>query len=195
MMTDIPKNYSPQEIEKKWYQFWLKQDYFCAKDKSTNTPFSIVIPPPNITGSLHTGHALDNTLQDTLIRWKRMQGCNTLWMPGTDHAGIVTELIMERTLVEEGTSRQEIGRENFIDRMWRWKNESRGRIIGQLQEIGSSCDWERERFTLDEGLSRAVRTAFVKLYERGLIYRGDYMVNWCPNCQTAVSNLEVIPIS
>ncbi|SVD67388.1 uncharacterized protein METZ01_LOCUS420242, partial [marine metagenome] len=194
MTTDIPKNYSPQEIEKKWYQFWLKQDYFHAKDKSTNPPFSIVIPPPNITGSLHIGHALDNTLQDTLIRWKRMQGYNTLWMPGTDHAGIATELIMEKKLIEEGTSRQEIGREKFIDRMWQWKDESRGRIISQLQEIGSSCDWERERFTLDEGLSKAVRTAFVKLYERGLIYRGDYMVNWCPNCQTAVSDLEVIPI-
>ena len=194
MTTDIPKNYSPQEIEKKWYQFWLKRDYFHAKDKSTNPPFSIVIPPPNITGSLHIGHALDNTLQDTLIRWKRMQGYNTLWMPGTDHAGIVTELIMERSLIEEGTSRQEIGREKFIDRMWQWKDESRGRIISQLQKIGSSCDWERERFTLDEGLSKAVRTTFVKLYERGLIYRGDYMVNWCPNCQTAVSDLEVIPI-
>ena len=126
MTTDIPKNYLPQEIEKKWYQFWLDRDYFRAKDKSNNPPFSIVIPPPNITGSLHTGHALDNTLQDTLIRWKRMQGYNTLWMPGTDHAGIVTELIMERTLVEEGTSRQEIGREKFIDRMWQWKDESRG---------------------------------------------------------------------
>ena len=194
MTTDIPKNYLPQEIEKKWYQFWLDRDYFRAKDKSNNPPFSIVIPPPNITGSLHTGHALDNTLQDTLIRWKRMQGYNTLWMPGTDHAGIVTELIMERTLVEEGTSRQEIGREKFIDRMWQWKDESRGKIISQLQEIGSSCDWERERFTLDAGLSKAVRTAFVKLYERGLIYRGDYMVNWCPNCQTAVSDLEVVPI-
>ena len=138
MTTDIPKNYLPQEIEKKWYQFWLDRDYFHAKDRSNNPPFSIVIPPPNITGSLHTGHALDNTLQDTLIRWKRMQGYNTLWMPGTDHAGIVTELIMERTLVEEGTIRQEIGLEKFIDRMWQWKNETRGKIISQLKEIGSS---------------------------------------------------------
>ncbi len=193
-MTDIPKTYAPHEIEVKWYKFWLEKDYFHAADQSDKPPFSIVIPPPNITGSLHTGHALDNTLQDALIRWKRMQGYNTLWMPGTDHAGIVTEIIMERKLAAWGTSREELGRERFIERMWGWKEESRGTIIDQLQSLGCSCDWARERFTLDEGLSKAVRTAFVKLYNEGLIYRGEYMVNWCPNCRTAVSDLEVEPV-
>ena len=190
-MTDIPKTYSPQEIEAKWYQFWLEKDYFHAADTSDKPSFSIVIPPPNITGNLHVGHALDNTLQDVLIRWKRMQGYNALWMPGTDHAGIVTEIIMEQKLEVWGTSREALGREKFIDRMWNWKNESRGTIIEQLRQIGCSCDWERERFTLDEGLSEAVRTAFVKLYDDGLVYRDTYLANWCPNCQTVISDLEV----
>lgn len=193
-MTDIPKTYSPHQIEEKWSEFWLDKGYFHADDTSDKPPFSIVIPPPNITGRLHVGHALDNTLQDILIRWKRMQGYNTLWMPGTDHAGIVTELIMEKQLATWGTSREELGREKFIERMWNWKDESRGTIIEQLHQLGCSCDWPRERFTLDEGLSKAVRTAFVRLYEAGLIYRGEYMVNWCPNCRTAVSDLEVEPI-
>ena len=195
-MTNLPKIYNPQEIEDKWYQFWQREDndFFHAEATSDNPPYAIVIPPPNITGSLHIGHALDNTLQDCLIRWKRMQGYNVLWMPGTDHAGIVTELIMERKLAEEGTSRNELGREKFIERMWQWKEESAGYIVSQLQQLGCSCDWKRERFTLDEGLSEAVRTAFVKLYNQGLIYRGTYMVNWCPQCNTAVSNLEVEPI-
>ena len=193
-MTSLPKIYDPQEIEGKWYQFWLSNKYFHADSTSDKSPYAIVIPPPNITGSLHIGHALDNTLQDCLIRWHRMQGDNTLWMPGTDHAGIVTELIMEQKLAEEGTSRNEIEREKFIERMWQWKDESAGYIVSQLQQLGCSCDWERERFTLDEGLSIAVRTAFVKLYNQGLIYRDTYMVNWCPQCQTAVSNLEVEPV-
>ena len=193
-MTAIPKTYSPHEIEEKWSEFWLDKGYFHADDTSDKPPFSIVIPPPNITGRLHVGHALDNTLQDILIRWKRMQGYNTLWMPGTDHAGIVTELIMEKQLATWGTSREQLGREKFIERMWSWKDESRGSIIEQLHQLGCSCDWPRERFTLDEGLSKAVRTAFVHLYEAGLIYRGEYMVNWCPNCRTAVSDLEVEPI-
>ncbi len=193
-MTNLPKIYTPQEIEGKWYQFWQKNDYFHAEATSDKQPYAIVIPPPNITGSLHIGHALDNTLQDCLIRWRRMQGYNALWMPGTDHAGIVTELIMERKLAEEGTSRIELGREKFTERMWQWKAESAGYIVSQLQQLGCSCDWERERFTLDEGLSKAVRTAFVKLYNQGLIYRDTYMVNWCPECNTAVSNLEVEPI-
>ena len=193
-MTNLPKIYAPQEIEGKWYQFWQKNDYFHAAATSDKPPYAIVIPPPNITGSLHIGHALDNTLQDCLIRWRRMQGYNTLWMPGTDHAGIVTELIMERKLAEEGTSRIELGREKFTERMWQWKAESAGYIVSQLQQLGCSCDWERERFTLDEGLSKAVRTAFVKLYNQGLIYRDTYMVNWCPECNTAISNLEVEPI-
>ena len=190
-MTDIPTTYSPKEIEAKWYQFWLDKSYFHAAETSDKPSFSIVIPPPNITGNLHVGHALDNTLQDVLIRWKRMQDYNVLWMPGTDHAGIVTEIIMEQKLEVWGTSREALGREKFIDRMWNWKNESRGTIIEQLRQIGCSCDWERERFTLDEGLSKAVRTAFVKLYDDGLVYRDTYLANWCPNCQTVISDLEV----
>ncbi len=190
-MTSLSKIYDPHDIEGKWYKYWLSNNFFHAEATSDKSPYAIVIPPPNITGSLHMGHALDNTLQDCLIRWKRMQGLNTLWMPGTDHAGIVTELIMERKLEEEGSSRNEIGREKFIERMWQWKEETAGYIVSQLQQLGCSCDWERERFTLDEGLSKAVRTAFVKLYNQGLIYRDTYMVNWCPQCQTAVSNLEV----
>ncbi len=193
-MTDIPKTYAPQDIEEKWYKFWRDKDYFHAADTSDKPPYSIVIPPPNITGSLHIGHALDNALQDVLIRWRRMQGYNALWMPGTDHAGIVTEIIMEKQLATWGTSREELGREKFIARMWNWKDESRGTIIDQLEQLGCSCDWERERFTMDEGLSKAVRTAFVQLYNDGLIYRGEYMVNWCPNCQTVVSDLEVEPV-
>ena len=193
-MTHLPKIYEPQHIKAKWYQFWQENGYFHAEATSDKPPYAIVIPPPNITGSLHIGHALDNTLQDCLIRWRRMQGYNTLWMPGTDHAGIVTELIMERKLAEEGTTRTELGREQFTDRMWQWKEESAGYIVAQLQQLGCSCDWERERFTLDEGLSKAVRTAFVALYNQGLIYRDTYMVNWCPQCNTAVSNLEVEPM-
>ena len=193
-MTHLPKIYEPQHIEAKWYQFWQENGYFHAESTSAKPPYAIVIPPPNITGSLHIGHALDNTLQDCLIRWRRMQGYNTLWMPGTDHAGIVTELIMERQLAEEGTTRSELGREKFTERMWQWKEESAGYIVEQLQQLGCSCDWERERFTLDEGLSKAVRTAFVALYHQGLIYRDTYMVNWCPQCNTAVSNLEVEPM-
>ncbi|MYG00694.1 valine--tRNA ligase [Candidatus Poribacteria bacterium] len=193
-MTSLPKSYDPKEIESKWYKFWQQNAFFHAEASSDKPPYAIVIPPPNITGSLHIGHALDNTLQDCLIRWRRMQGYNTLWMPGTDHAGIVTELIMERKLAEEGTSRNELGREKFIERMWQWKDESAGYIVSQLQKLGCSCDWERERFTLDEGLSKAVRTSFVKLYNHVLIYRDTYMVNWCPMCNTAVSNLEVEPV-
>ena len=193
-MTSLTKIYDPHDIEGKWYKYWQSNNFFHAEATSDKPSYAIVIPPPNITGSLHIGHALDNTLQDCLIRWQRMQGLNTLWMPGTDHAGIVTELIMERKLAEEGSSRNEIGREKFIERMWQWKEESAGYIVSQLQQLGCSCDWDRERFTLDEGLSKAVRTAFVKLYSQGLIYRDTYMVNWCPQCHTAVSNLEVEPV-
>ncbi len=193
-MENFLKTYTPHEIERKWYQFWEKNNYFHAEAASEKPPYAIVIPPPNITGSLHIGHALDNTLQDCLIRWRRMQGYNTLWMPGTDHAGIMTELIMERQLTEEGISRTDLGREKFIERMWQWKAESAGYIVSQLQQMGCSCDWERERFTLDEGLSEAVCTAFVKFYNQGLIYRDTYMINWCPQCNTVVSNLEVEPV-
>ena len=190
-MANLPKVYEPQSIEGKWYKFWLDHGFFHADSTSDKPPYAIVIPPPNITGSLHVGHALDNTLQDCLIRWRRMEGYNVLWMPGTDHAGIVTELIMEQKLADEGTDRNALGRERFIERMWEWKDESAGYIVSQLQQLGCSCDWERERFTLDEGLSEAVRTAFVKLFDQGLIYQDTYMVNWCPQCNTAVSNLEV----
>lgn len=193
-MTHLPKIYEPQQIEGKWYQFWQENGYFHAEATSEKPPYAIVIPPPNITGSLHIGHALDNTLQDCLIRWRRMQGYNTLWLPGTDHAGIITELIVERQLAEEGISKAALGREKFIERVWQWKAASGGTILSQLRHLGCSCDWERERFTLDEGLSQAVRTAFVHFYEQGLIYRDTYMVNWCPECSTAVSNLEVEPI-
>ncbi len=193
-MTDIPKTYSPHDIEEKWYKFWQDKDYFHAADTSEKPPYSIVIPPPNITGSLHIGHALNNTLQDTLIRWRRMQGYNTLWMPGTDHAGIGTEIIMEKQLAGWGTNRDELGREKFIEKMWGWKDETHATIIDQLEQLGCSCDWKRERFTMDEGLSRAVRTAFVKLYNEGLIYRGTNLVNWCPNCRTVISDLEVEPV-
>lgn len=190
-MANLPKVYEPQSIEDKWYKFWQNHGFFHADSTSDKPPYAIVIPPPNITGSLHVGHALDNTLQDCLIRWRRMAGYNVLWMPGTDHAGIVTELIMEQKLADEGTSRNELGRERFIERMWEWKDESADYIVSQLQQLGCSCDWERERFTLDDGLSEAVRTAFVKLFDQGLIYQDTYMVNWCPQCNTAVSNLEV----
>ena len=193
-MTDIPKIYAPHDIEEKWYKFWRDKDYFHAADTSDKPPYSIVIPPPNITGSLHIGHALNNTLQDTLIRWRRMQGYNTLWMPGTDHAGIGTEIIMERQLAAWGTDRDELGREKFIKRMWDWKDETHATIVDQLYQLGCSCDWERERFTMDEGLSRAVCTAFVKLYDAGLIYRDANLVNWCPHCRTVISNLEVEPV-
>ena len=190
-MANLPKVYEPRSIEGKWYKFWLNHGFFHADATSEKPSFAIVIPPPNITGSLHVGHALDNTLQDCLVRWRRMEGYNVLWMPGTDHAGIVTELIMEQKLADEGTDRNELGRERFIERMWQWKDESADYIVFQLQQLGCSCDWERERFTLDEGLSEAVRTAFVKLFDQGLIYQDTYMVNWCPQCNTAVSNLEV----
>ena len=193
-MTDIPKTYAPHDIEEKWYKFWRDKDYFHAADTSDKPPYSVVIPPPNITGSLHIGHALNNTLQDTLIRWRRMQGYNTLWMPGTDHAGIGTEIIMERQLAAWGTDRDQLGREKFIERMWDWKDETHATISDQLYQLGCSCDWERERFTMDEGLSRAVCTAFVKLYDADLIYRDANLVNWCPHCRTVISNLEVEPV-
>jgi len=190
-MTPIPKVYEPHEVENRWYKFWVDKKYFHAQEASDNPPFAIVIPPPNVTGDLHIGHALDNTLQDILIRWKRMQGYNTLWMPGTDHAGIVTQVVVERQLMENGTSRHELGREKFLEKMWEWKEKSRAYIVEQLMRMGCSCDWDRERFTLDEGLSKAVREVFVRLYNDGLIYRGAYMVNWCPKCLTAISDLEV----
>jgi len=187
----LDKRYNPADIEKKWYDFWIKNGYFSAASKSEKEPYCIVIPPPNITGSLHIGHALDITLQDILIRWKRMSGFNTLWLPGTDHAGIATQNVVEKDLQARGMNRHALGREAFIEKVWEWKKLYGGTIINQLKSMGASCDWSRERFTLDEGLSRAVREDFVRLYEEGLIYRGDYIINWCPRCHTALSDLEV----
>jgi len=185
------KAYDPHQVEEKWYRFWEEQNLFRADEFSSRPPFSIVIPPPNVTGSLHMGHALNNTLQDVLTRYKRMDGFNVLWLPGTDHAGIATQNVVEKQLAEEGTNRHSLGREPFIERVWKWKQEFGGQIIKQLKKLGSSCDWSRERFTMDEGLSRAVKEVFVRLYREGLIYRGDYIINWCPRCQTALSDLEV----
>ncbi len=183
--------FDPKAIEDRWYAFWEEKGFFHAEGGETRPSYSVVIPPPNVTGSLHMGHALNNTIQDILVRWKRMSGHNVCWIPGTDHAGIATQNIVERQLASEGLSRDSLGREAFVERVWKWKEESGGVIINQLRRLGASCDWERERFTMDEGLSRAVREAFVRLYEEGLIYRGDYLVNWCPRCGTALADLEV----
>ena len=190
-MIQLDKHYEPEEVEKRWGQFWEEKNFYHADETLDSQPFSIVIPPPNITGRLHIGHAFNNTLQDILVRWKRMQGFNTLWQPGTDHAGIATQNVVERQLHAEGTNRQELGREAFVERVWKWRNESGGAITEQLKKLGSSLDWERDRFTMDEGLSKAVREVFVTLYEEGLIYKGDYIINWCPRCHTALSDLEV----
>ncbi len=187
----LEKRYNPKDIEKKWYNFWLEKRYFQAESKSDKTAYCIVIPPPNITGSLHIGHALDITLQDVIIRWKRMSGFNTLWLPGTDHAGIATQNVVEKELQNQGLDRHILGREKFIEKVWEWKKLYGNTIINQLESMGASCDWSRERFTLDEGLSGAVKEVFIRLYEEGLIYRGDYIINWCPRCHTALSDLEV----
>ncbi len=188
---NLPTVYNPQAVEEKWYRFWLKQEYFHADANNEGEPFCVVIPPPNVTGVLHLGHALDNTLQDTLIRWRRMQGYNTLWMPGTDHAGIATQARVEEALAKEGLSKHDLGREKFLERVWSWKEQYGGTIIKQLKRLGASCDWQRERFTMDEGCSAAVREVFIRLYEKGLIYRGSYLINWCPKCQTTISDIEV----
>jgi len=187
----IPDRYEPAAVEERWYPEWEKRGYFRADPESTKPPYCIVIPPPNVTGSLHVGHALDNTLQDILIRSKRMDGFNALWQPGTDHAGIATQVVVERQLAAEGKTKDDIGREAFLARVWAWKEEAGGTIIRQLKKLGASADWSRLRFTMDEGLSRAVREVFVQLYDEGLIYRDDYIVNWCPRCQTVLSDLEV----
>ena len=191
MENNIPKVYDPKTFEKKWYAYWEKNRLFHAEVEPQKTPYSIVIPPPNVTGQLHMGHAMDNTLQDILIRWRRMQGYNTLWMPGCDHAGIATQAKVEEALREEGLTRYDLGREKFLERVWAWKEKFGNRIMSQLRSLGSSCDWERERFTMDEGCSRAVREVFVSLYEEGLIYQGTRITNWCPRCHTALSDIEV----
>ncbi len=187
----LDKNYDPVPIEDKWYAKWIGDELFKADTASAKPQFSIVIPPPNVTGKLHVGHSLDNTLQDILCRTKRMQGYEVLWVPGTDHAGIATQNVVERALAADGVSRHDLGREEFVNRVWKWKEEYGSAIISQLKKLGASCDWSRERFTMDAGLSAAVRKMFVSLYNDGLIYRGKYLINWCPRCQTALSDLEV----
>jgi len=187
----LEKGYDPAKVEDKWSSHWINNGFFKADVNDLRKTFSIVIPPPNVTGSLHMGHALNNTLQDILARFKRMAGFNVLWMPGTDHAGIATQNVVERELAQKGISRHSLGREEFIEHIWKWREEFGGIIINQLKKLGASCDWSRERFTMDEGLSRAVREVFVELYNEKLIYRGDYIINWCPRCQTALSDLEV----
>lgn len=185
------KTYDPKQIEDKWYNHWENSNYFHADVDADEPHFSIVMPPPNVTGSLHLGHALDNTLQDILTRFKRMQGYNVLWLPGTDHAGIATQAKVEAQLVEEGTNKHEVGREKFLQRTWAWKEQYGNRITQQLRKLGTSCDWSRERFTMDEGCSEAVKEVFVGLYKKGLIYQDNYIINWCPRCQTTISDIEV----
>ena len=191
MATQMNKTYNPAEIEDRLYQKWMDKKYFHAEADRSKKPFTIVMPPPNITGQLHMGHALDNTLQDILIRFKRMQGYNALWQPGTDHASIATEVKVINKLKEEGIDKEELGREGFLKRTWEWREEYGGRIVSQLKKLGSSADWDRERFTLDEGCSRAVEEVFIRLYEKGYIYRGSRIINWCPVCQTSISDAEV----
>ena len=191
MSKELAKTYDPHGLEDRIYQKWLDKKYFHAEVDKSKKPFTIVIPPPNITGQLHMGHALDNTMQDILIRFKRMQGYNTLWQPGTDHASIATEVKIIQKLKEEGIDKHDLGREKFLERAWDWKKEYGGRIISQLKKLGSSCDWDRERFTMDEGCSKAVQEVFIKLYEKGLIYKGSRIVNWCPVCNTSISDAEV----
>ncbi|MCB0394342.1 MAG: valine--tRNA ligase, partial [Bdellovibrionales bacterium] len=191
MSEGLSDRYSAAEVESRVYSFWEKGGFFKAEDKSSKPPFCIALPPPNVTGSLHLGHALDHTIQDVLIRWKRMSGFNTLWQPGTDHAGIATQAVVERELKKEGKNRKELGRDVFESKVWEWKEKYGNRIVEQMKRIGDSCDWSRLRFTLDEGLSKAVKKVFVSLYEDGLIYRGEKLVNWDTTFETAVSDLEV----
>jgi len=186
----MEKTYNPKNVEDKWYRWWTEQGLFHKDAAGGGDPYCIMIPPPNVTGILHMGHALNNTIQDILVRWKRMQGYNTVWMPGTDHAGIATQNVVERALMKEGRSREDLGREAFVERVWQWKEEYGNTIVNQLKRLGACCDWERERFTMDEGLSRAVTEVFVRLHAKGLVYRANYIINWCPRCHTALSDEE-----
>src|ERR671934_1428019 len=188
---EIPSQYDPSAVEPRWAKEWVDRGYFHASARSTRKAYCIVIPPPNVTGRLHVGHALGRTLEDTLIRRARMRGYEALWLPGTDHAGIATQVVVERELAREGIDRREMGREAFLERVWAWKERYGGRIVEQMQALGNSCDWDRLRFTMDEGLSRAVRVAFVRMYDDGLIYRGERIINWCPRDQTALSDSEL----
>ncbi len=187
----LDKSYAPEAVEKRWYSYWEREKLFAADAQTAKRPYAIVIPPPNVTGVLHMGHALNNTMQDILCRYRRLKGDSVLWMPGTDHAGIATQNVVEKKLAAEGSDRHQLGREKFIEAVWAWREASGSAIINQLKRLGASCDWDRERFTMDEGLSRAVRKVFVQLYEEGLIYQGDYIINWCCRCHTALSDLEV----
>ncbi|MDQ1291975.1 MAG: valyl-tRNA synthetase, partial [Nitrospirota bacterium] len=191
MASQLNKTYEPKAVEDRWYQEWIRRGYFRASPQNPGAPYCIVIPPPNVTGSLHVGHALNHSLQDILIRWRRMQGRNTLWLPGTDHAGIATQNVVEKQLMAEGASRESLGRERFVERVWQWKATSGNQIVSQQKQLGESCDWDRLRFTMDEGLSKAVLEVFVRLYEDKLIYRGERLINWCPRCLTALSDIEV----
>ena len=191
MSKELEKQYNPKNVEDRIYKSWLDGKYFHAERDESKQTYTIVIPPPNITGQLHMGHALDNTLQDILIRFRRMQGFDTLWLPGTDHASIATEAKIVEAMKKEGLSKEDLGREKFLERAWDWKKQYGGRIVEQLKKLGSSCDWDRERFTLDEGCNKAVNEVFVRLYEKDLIYRGNRMVNWCPCCNTSISDAEV----
>ena len=190
-MDQMEKVYNPKEIESRWYKFWQEMGLFNAEINTEKKPYTIVIPPPNVTGILHMGHVLNNTIQDIMIRYKRLQDYETLWLPGTDHAGIATQNVVERELIKQGKSRYDVGREDLIKQIWKWQEEKGGRIIDQLKKLGASCDWRRERFTMDEGLSNAVQEVFIRLYEKGLIYKGKYIINWCPRCETALSDDEV----
>ena len=192
MSKELAKAYEPKEVEDRIYDFWMKGKYFHAEVDPKKKPYTIVIPPPNITGQLHLGHAMDETLQDTLIRWRRMQGYSALWLPGTDHASIATEAKIVETMRKEGITKEEIGREKFLERAWAWKDQYGGRIVEQLKKLGSSCDWDRLRFTMDEGCNKAVNHVFKKLYDKGLIYRGERIINWCPHCKTSISDAEVV---
>jgi len=188
---DLPKAWDPGAVESQLYQGWVDAGYFTADPTSDKPPYSIVLPPPNVTGSLHMGHALDHTLMDALTRRKRMQGYEVLWLPGMDHAGIATQTLVEKRLAAQGTGREDLGRDAFVDKVWEWKHESGGTIGAQMRRLGDGVDWTRDRFTMDEGLSRAVRTIFKRLYDAGLIYRAERLVNWSPVLQTAISDLEV----
>ncbi|MDD5116577.1 MAG: class I tRNA ligase family protein, partial [Candidatus Omnitrophica bacterium] len=190
MNEEISKQYNPRETEEKWYKVWEKDNLFSAKPSSEKQPYCIVIPPPNVTGILHMGHALNNTIQDILIRYQRMIGRETLWMPGTDHAGIATQNVVEKSLAKEGLKRQDLGREKFIAKVWEWKERNGSTIINQLKKLGASCDWSRTRFTMDEAYSESVAEAFIRLFKKKLIYQGNYIINWCPRCQTALSDEE-----
>src|SRR5437016_6568573 len=198
MPQELPKTYDPRAIEPRWAEYWVREKLFsvttptASSDEANRPVFSLLLPPPNVTGRLHMGHMLNQTEMDIIIRWRRMRGHLTLWLPGTDHAGFATQMMVERQLASEGISRQKLGREAFMQRVWEWKKHYSGAIQAQMKRLGASVDWEREYFTMDENLSRAVIECFVRLHEEGLIYRGEYIVNWCPRCLTAISDLEVV---